>query len=74
MAKAEIDPDDYMAMRARLHAMTFYLEDVMEHGLPKPLPRRASVDAQSAQMEWWDERTYAIKEAKELLEATERLL
>ena len=74
MAKADIDFDDYMAMRARLHSMIGYLEDVMEHGLPKPLPKRASVDSQSAQMEWWEERTYAINEAKEFLKATEHLL
>ena len=63
--------DDFIRMRGLLHSMTGYFKDVMENGIPKPPPRRAGVDAMSADMEWHECRWNEIREAEQFLRDTE---
>lgn len=69
--KHEFDADDVIRMRGLLLSVTHYLRDIMENGIPKPPPRRASVDAKSADMEWHECRWHDIKQAEEFLKETE---
>lgn len=71
MAADDYDVDDLVRMRSLLRAMTAYLKDVMEDGIPKPPPKRAGVDAMSANMEWHECRWYEIRAAEAFLAETE---
>lgn len=65
------DVNDVIRMRGLLLGITVYLKEFMMGDAPKPPPRRASVDAQSDYMEWYQCRMEAISEAEELLQETE---
>jgi hypothetical protein len=71
MAANTYDADDLVRMRSLLIGMTGYFKDVMENGIPKPPPRRASVDAKSADMEWHECRWYEIRKAEAFLAETQ---
>ena len=71
MAADAYDADDLVRMRSLLVAMTGYFKEVMEDGIPKPPPKRAGVDAMSADMEWHECRWYEIREAEAFLAETE---
>ena len=63
----DVGRDDVVKLLATIRALSGYLEGVLDDGVPRRLPKRASVDAVSADMEWWEERRYAIKDADEVL-------
>jgi|688.fasta_scaffold437967_1 hypothetical protein len=71
MAADTYDADDLVRMRSLLIGMTGYFKDVMENGMPKPPPKRAGVDAKSADMEWHECRWHEIREAESFLAETE---
>jgi len=65
------DTNDVIRMRGMLQGITAYLKEFMVGDARKPPPRRASIDAQSDYMEWYQCRMEAISEAEELLQKTE---
>ena len=71
MAADTYDADDLVRMRSLLRGLTGYFKDVMENGIPKPPPKRAGVDAMSADMEWHECRWHEIREAESFLAETE---
>lgn len=71
MAADTYDADDLVRMRSLLRGLTGYFKDVMENGVPKPPPKRAGMDAMSADMEWHECRWHEIREAEAFLSETE---
>ena len=71
MAADTYEADDLVRMRSLLIGLTGYFKDVMENGVQKPPPKRAGVDAMSADMEWHECRWHEIREAEAFLSETE---
>lgn len=67
----DVGRDDVVKLLGIIRSLSGYLEGVLDDGVPRRLPRRASVDAVSADMEWWEERRYAINDAEEVLKEWE---
>jgi hypothetical protein len=70
MQKDAIDNDDLIRLRGLIYSLTYFLEDVLRDGVPKPPPPRASADAQSADQEWHECRWQLVNEANQFLEET----
>lgn len=66
--------DEFLRIRAILRSVADGFKEVMEDGLPKEPPRRASMDAVSAHMEWHECRWYSIREAEDWLKETEGMV
>lgn len=74
MKEKNLDADEVIHMRGLLHCLTYFFKDVLENGIPKKPPARASVDAKCADEEWHECRWALIRDAEEFLRDTEGLL
>jgi hypothetical protein len=68
----DLSADQILRMRGLLLNITHCFKDIMEDGIPKPLSRRASRDALSADLEWHECRWSLIRDAEEFLRETEK--
>lgn len=59
--------EEICTLRSTLKAVSDYLNDVLESGLPGK--GRSDAERESIQI-WWEDRAAALKRAEQLLEAT----